>query len=218
MRRHLLFLLLVLSSDFVWSDDLFAQEKPPQPSPPFVADAPAVSGWKVTMTFKRGHPEPADKNSPEHAQWQKSSVAIAYLLVSKSAGHRRTVTQYVQGAQGESYRAGNYLYEHKPGYVAGDVSVNSHFKPDGDFPELAWLSLDNYKDVEVLNGKKYFVFREGADAASGREAWIDVVTKLPFKFSDVLYDRIYEFPLTPPIRVEPSEMIAKRAALDVPPK
>jgi hypothetical protein len=191
--------------------DLRAQESPPKPSPPFVADAPATSGWKITMTPKRGRPAP-DKNSPAYAQWQKTSTAIAEILVSKSGDRMRIVTRYVQGAQAERYRAGVYEYEHKAGFVAWDVMVH-HVAGGGDFPELSWLSLDFYKDIEFADGKKYFVFRDGPDGAPLREAWINVVTKLPLKFNDLSYDRVYEFSPTPPIGIEPSEIIAQKVAL-----
>jgi hypothetical protein len=222
MNFQIAFFLSVFSLTLFSIGVLSAQdEPPPKPTPPFVVDAPAISGWTVTMNYKRGLPEPGDKGSPAYAQWQqwqKSSPAITELLVSKSGDRTRIIVKYAQGVQAERYRVGSFEYLHKPGYVAGDVSVNSHFQATGDFPELSWLSLDNYKDIESSDGKKYFVFREGTDAAPGREAWIDITTKLPGKFNDAMYERIYDFPESPPIGIEPSELIAKRVALSMPPR
>lgn len=183
------------------------------PAPPFVANAPEGGGWRVAFTLKQGLPEPEDKGSPAYAQWQqwkKSSSAIAEVLVSKSHGRERVVTKFVSGGQNEQYMAGAYLFLQKAAFAAGDIVVAPSPVQDGDFPELAWLSEANYAGAESSGGKKYHLFK---DAETGKEAWIDAATLLPHRFDDAVYGRTYEFSTTAPIGIEPSEPIAKRAAL-----
>ena len=212
MNRTCRLLVLIVLPDFAGGGAAQAQKADAPPPAPYVVNAPEVSGWTVAFTFRQGIPEPADKGSPAYAQWQqwrKSSPAIAEVLVSKSHGRERVVTKLVSGSQSEQYMAGAYLFLQKPGLAAGDIVVAPSPVQNGDFPELAWLSETNYADTESSNGKRCYVFKE---ASSGREAWIDAATLLPHKFNDALYDRIYDFS-SAPIGIEPSEPLAKRAAL-----
>ena len=217
MMRTLLRLLLTFAPIVLAGGSLSAQQAGlPQPTPPLVSNAPDTSHWRVGMTSKREAPAPADKNSPAFAQWQdrqKIYSTITEILVSKAGDRRRTLTQYSSGKQDESYLSNGTLFVQRAGFVPGDIYITHQSGPENDFPELSWITLADYVDVEVANGRKYFVFRSQGGAPGGSEAWIDCVTKLPFKFSDASYERTYEFLNDASFSVEPSEIIAKRAAM-----
>ena len=215
-KRHLLFLIALLAATL--GTNLPAQATETQvPTPPFVANAPASSSWKIAVTYKRSYPEPAEKGSTAHEQWkqlQKILPAITKIAVSKSGNRLREVTDYAQGTSDERYCVEGMQFLRMATFVPGDISVGA-VTSNQDFPELGWITLENFTGIQTAQEKKCFVFVSESEG-DRKEAWIDATTKLPVKFNDATYDRLYEFLPLKPSDLDPSPAIAKRVAACIP--
>lgn len=204
MRRLLLFALL-------FPANLPAVEPvDPPPSPPFVARAPAVSRWTVTIVSKL---KPA-------GQYQS--------VICKSGDRRREVTVFSNGSRAETFSLGGISFVQRSGFAPGDVMVKSAPPLSTDFPEFSWLSAQNYVGTAKDHGKKYRVFAyspkvlkpnymgpevavQPAPAETPKiQAWIDAETGLPAKLADSTSERTYQFSEATPTDLDPSPDIQKR--------
>lgn len=191
----------------------------PPPSPPFVARAPAVSRWTVTIVSKL-----------KSASVQEPSGKYQ-TVVCKSGDRRREVTVFSNGSRLETFSVAGLSFIQRSGFAPGDVVVKSAPRLPTDFPELAWLSAQNYVGTEKDHGKKYRVFAyspkvmkpnyrgpntvvqpETTGQAEGAKvsAWIDAETGLPARLADSTSERTYQFSEPTVADLEPSPDIRKR--------
>ena len=210
-KRHFLSLIAILAATL--GSNLPAQQSPQEerPTPPFVINAPAPCSWNVGVIYKRTYPEPTDKSSTAHKQWQelqKILPAITKIVVNKSENRRLEITTYAQGTKDEKYCVDGLQFLRMAAFAPGDIMVGQPGS-DKDFHELDWITLEDYTGIKQAQGKKCFVFVSGTEG-SRMEAWIDTKTKLPVKFSNCNYDRVYEFSKLQPGGLDPSPAIAKR--------
>ena len=192
----------------------------PPPSPPFVARAPAISRWTVTIVSKLKPASPGGQESAGKYQ----------AVIGKSGDRRREVTVFSNGTRAEIFSVAGLSFVQRSGFAPGDVVVKSAPRLPTDFPELAWLSAQNYVGTEKDHGKKYRVFayspkvmkpnysgpetvvqpetagREGAKV----QAWIDAETGLPAKLADSTSERTYQFSEATAADLDPSPDIRKR--------
>lgn len=193
-----------------------AEAVDPPPSPPFVARAPAASRWIVTIVSK----------------FKAAEVAGKYqTVIGKSGDRRREVTVFSNGTRVEIFSVGGLSFVQRSGSAPGDVMVKSSPQQPTDFPELAWLSAQNYVGTARDHGRKYRVFAYSPKVAkpnySGPEtviqpetggrpeeakvqAWIDAETGLPAKLTNSISERTYQFSEVTATDLDPSPDIRKR--------
>lgn len=194
-----------------------AQEPPP--AGPLVKTMPALSRWNVAFQYARKDPRqtaPVVLGQP-----------IARLDVTKSDKLMRLVSSNAAGASIEVWAQGTLQVLKDPGYEHKIVRRSG--SQQGDFPELAWVALSNFKGREMVDQKKCLVFTsefyplQFGDPGlymAGQEnpglsiflgdkvpvtAYIDEATRFPVKLvvgSDV---RVYtlEEPPTSPLEIPP---------------
>lgn len=203
---------------FLAAEALIAQDAKPEPppAPPYVAPAPAVSGWTIIL------------------QASGSTSANAESRVTKvfKAGNRKLeIVDLPQGAKAETFIVNGTSFQRRPGLAPGDIYVESASRAS-DFPELSWVSAENFIGTKTEGGRKYHVYawtpvtlqmdstgsakqmapaRTGTQGGKIIEAWIDAETRLPAKLVNPTFLRKYQFAKASPQDAEPSAEIRQKA-------
>lgn len=145
----------------------------PPPASPFVAPIPEFADWSVVTT----HSNPSGKATPE----ETSKPLVVQTVRTKDIRKQRTTMPI--GDTVELWMLGTLFFTtSENGRVAvSDLMDNIGFEPSSlnTFPGFTWLSSSNYLGTRTVEKGTYYYF-----AQSGKEAWIDIQSKLPFALSD----------------------------------
>lgn len=167
-----------------------AQLDVPPPQSPFVAPLPEFADWTVATS----HPELARKPSSGS---EETKPLVVQTVRTKDIRKQRTTLP--GGETVEIWMIGTlYFTTDDKGRVAiSDLADNVGFDPSSlkGFPGFSWLSISNYAGTRTVEKGTYYYF-----AQSGKEAWIDIKSKLPFALSDESGYTRYTFAAPP---VEP---------------
>ncbi len=199
---------------------------PPPPSPPFVQEPPADATWKVTIVQKNKSTEAAMPSAPPAKPGAPhAAVSLKEEKITRMNDNMRVVKTWSDGNTSEEWRYQGMIIFTQPYnteiYVLGRSKGNGLVFPtmaDSAFPELDWLSAENYVRVENIRQKSAYLFQEAAatmpsppfeknpglplkkNAHLARKVWIDCATHLPVVFDEGGSVRVYEYadpPATP---------------------
>lgn len=165
-----------------------AQDEKPVPSPPFVASVADPAQWVVTLSY----PEDRDKTAPP----PDSKIAAGQIrtILNEKAGntiHRATTTE--NGNTTEEWQVGTNHYQKGWDSTTWGENLKDFAPLAAVFPDLDWLSADNYVGTMNYGGHNCFVFAPGAppkldlsspDGATqldtlAQVAFIDAQSRLP---------------------------------------
>lgn len=185
---------------------LHAQEPQiPPPSPPFLNRMPDHSAWTIVYTPKQAPAIPlapkissSSTNAAPVVQQERTLKEVDGVKMEKT---RQDVYRWSDKQTTEEWSYNGLFLFKDPGMPdicvlapSGGSAAIMGAIPDyskTDFPELAWIGLDNYKaPVTYLQHKCYF-FQTQGHGPFPRQAWIDVATKLPVAFDDGTATRVY---------------------------
>jgi len=185
--KTLCFAALFLSS--MWLHDARAQgtatpqgTPEPPPLPPLLArHLPDFCQWTVDYKYKVAATKEAHDSvmdAYKKLAGQDSSVANAmsnprflYALdpprplrtaVVKTGNIRYEVQSMERGFQSECWAFGDTVVERAPDSRKLDVHMDDP-DPEGEFPELTWLSVSNFKERKKIEGVDCLVFQETVD-------------------------------------------------------
>jgi len=169
-----------------------AIEKGEPPAPPFYHQAPDYAAWVVHV-----------QTPPARTDGAK---VLSELEVTKSPARLRQVSHWVDGTSSELWAYEGFILRQDP--VGGYINILNVNQLEGvpdltkdDFPELLWLSADNFIGKTKKEGHDCYAFQE-----DGKEAWIDIQTGLPWALKDENGAQTYEFVAAPtaPLTLPPN--------------
>lgn len=190
---------------------LLAQETAPQP--PLIATAPEVSRWTIAT----------------EAATSASAPKGPVVTICKAGKYRLEITVTPQGTRSESFVVNGLSFQKRPGFAAGDIYVEN--ATVGDFPEFAWVKVENFVAAKSEGGRKYHVYawtpaslvmdptgssrqvapaRSGAQGGKTIEAWIDAETRLPARLVHPSFRKVFTFAKSSPSDALPSAEIRSR--------
>lgn len=159
----------------------------PPPASPFIAPIPEFADWTVVTTQGKTDSKPlASGESP------KPSI----IQTTRTREVRRQRSTFPNGESLELWMLGTLFFTTgENGRVAiSDLMDNVGFEPSSlnAFPGFSWLSLSNYAGTRTVEKGTYYYFTQ-----SGKEAWIDITSKLPFALNDGTSYTRYTFAAPP---------------------
>lgn len=160
----------------------------PPPTSPFIAPIPEFADWTVVTTRPGSSGKSA--STPEEA----AKPLIIQTVRTKDVRKQRTTLP--NGDTLELWMLGTLFFTtSENGRVAiSDLMDNVGFEPSSlnTFPGFSWLNSSNYVETRTVEKATFYYF-----AQSGKEAWIDIQTKLPFALADAAGYTRFTF-ATPP--------------------
>lgn len=160
----------------------------PPPAAPFVAPIPEFADWTI-LTI---HTDPSKKSSTS----QEESAKPVVIQTVRTKEIRKQKTTFPDGKTLELWMVGTLFFSTgENGRVAiSDLMDNVGFDPSSlnVFPGFSWLSNSNYLGTRAIEKGTYYYFSQ-----SGKEAWIDIQSKLPFALADESSYTRYTFAAPP---------------------
>jgi hypothetical protein len=147
----------------------------PPPTSPFIAPIPEFADWTVVTTHANSSGK--SPSAPEEA----AKPFVIQTVRTKEIRKQRTTLP--GGEAVEVWMLGTLFFTtSENGRVAiSDLMDNIGFEPASlnAFPGFSWLNIANYRGTRTVEKGTYYYF-----AQSGKEAWIDIQSKLPFALAD----------------------------------
>jgi len=169
---------------------LAAQEEIPPPRAPFVAPIPGFADWSI-----RAVPPAAQGQDKGPSLINERTPVVTQTTRTQSIRHR--VVTYGDGSKLETWQSGTAMMSDLDASqvaVADMTQVQSFDLATQDiFQETAWVNIQNYQGIAILDKAKYYHYASG-----DQEAWIDIATKLPvaYKKDGLLYRFQFNTPPT----------------------
>jgi hypothetical protein len=189
----------------------------PPPSAPYVAVPPDFAEWSVSVT-PQAKSKPAETSSPEAVKSVPASGpgGVTAIKSTKTGKIKRDVLEYKGRPSQEYWFAGDYivtLRSNRKDYAIVDASIMNPgpeikgiYRELGKrvlspgFPGCDWIDKKHYQGVVLFEKTRpsYYYALKGAAPDTGEqivaaEAWIDVETKLPLRYSSEGIDFTYRF-------------------------
>jgi len=171
-------------------------EKTPLPPGPILNQAPAFAEWQITYFYGN----PARGNSPPPSTGSGKPPPDPNLpklfTMTRTKPLWRAVFVNMGGQRSELLWDGEFRFTIGPKdtdvtYTAPGIGISGldHYSSQGDFPDVGWVSVDNYLGVQ--KGTTFWVFQQGPD---GPMAWIDFNTHFPVRWQSPTGEvRTYQF-------------------------
>ena len=176
---------------------------------------PAFSKWQIVFSYDND--KPAGEAAVPAANGFKATSLARQVTVTRTNSLWHAIVVDTDGTSQECWGEGDFVY-YKPNSTSPPLGFHNDKRlgfggssrfatsyPQGDFPDLAWVSPKTY-----IGGQKgLFIFREGGD--TGATAWIAADTWYPVSWKKGKETRVFHVlaPPTDPITF-PSD-IAKMA-------
>lgn len=166
----------------------------PPPEAPLVANVPENADW--TVTSKDSSQEKGKKGKSAGPAW-----LITEVRSTKAGPVRRDLVTSADGVTREVWFTENYrIWKTDQGEISvndfGAASVPDPADPNpsvpAGFPGVAWVSLDNFSNIEDFNGEPCYHY-----VSEHNEAWISVKTKLPAGYKSGTTTYSYKFNAPP---------------------
>jgi hypothetical protein len=204
-------LTAVLSLILIGLSQLAAQTPArPAPKTPILRRAPDFASWTVQLSY----PDEKEKAAAPATPPDGRSDRIRSVTVSKTGKTYRELTTWTSGRREEKWTFGGVqltTVNNGRSIVLIEAPTSEEPSPEysdftrSDFPELQWVSVENYTGVQNHQGKPAYRF-ESARERETMTAFLSTETQLPFSFSMRDAERSYVFnppptaPLAPPER------------------
>ncbi len=160
----------------------------PKPVPPFLSPVPDNSSCTIAVS----HLDSPAKPPPGHR-------LINQLVITKSAATRELLSVYTDGSRSEVWFSQGYRIEQLPGHHEVMITPlpRGNDSASIDFPNLQWLALDNYVDIENQKDKTCWHFKTQVQLKEQNlifdySAYIDCKTKRPvvWEFGTTHYELV----------------------------
>ena len=177
----------------------------PPPHDPALSRAPEFAAWTVTYKYRprEANPDPAAPPLPEPERPQTLSIQKTHKTYCEQL-------RLTSGAKSEKWVFENIQLM----MPVGNQSIVAVSAPNGDeypspdysdysacdFQGLDWISLANYRGVEVYQGANVYRFE-----ADGESALLSTDTQLPVIASDKTGTQVYTFGPPPTAELVPSK-------------
>jgi hypothetical protein len=206
--------------------------------PVMINPMPTFSQWTVDCTYtdvtKPGDNsqmqklQKAAQTDPLLAKQLKDPQFLASLkdsrpkriVITKTGDTRHEETVFISGDSEADWRIGNIEVSRATAAPQWEAKVKAGFAAK-DFPELQWVSADNFTGVKAENGRKFLAFQEARHDTEGNDlgmatAYIDVDTRYPasYRFRTEVRQYTIQPPPVSPLAV-PGEVAAASQALTV---
>ena len=166
-------------------------QQAPEPTAPYVRNAPPVSVWKVLFTKRKAAP-------PEAAAQYPGSMDLKEMDVTKANTTRHEVIIYNAGQiTNRWFIAEKVIYTNEGNptiFVFDTLDENSKLMfPNytaSDFPELQWISRASYAGLQKVGNEVCYYYSEPDGT---RQAWIAQATGLPVAYTDGGTAQSYSF-------------------------
>lgn len=193
-------------------------DKPSLPDP-ILHRVSDLTPW--TVVFRSGQ-----QNSGP--QTGASKPKTTFIIKSKNIYH--IIENQSNGSILDKWYVAGMLIKFPPNTEKWSMSNSDINFSQTDFPELSWLSKENYTGVQKVNGKDAYAFKtqyviideNGHPETFFRTATVDVETQWPIYFTDGPSAVTYQYgkpssaPLSIPSKV--SAVIAQQVGFDSPPR
>lgn len=186
--------------------------KLPPPKAPALRRAPALASWTVTFRYK-------DEDSKAQAPAGKPALndRVRTITVTKSGKTYWEQGVMISGKKYEKWVLDGAQLKTMPG--GNEMAMipkpdEEHPQPDYsdysrcDFPELDWVSLENYREATTYEDKPAYFFEAGESGDRGGRVLLSEA-QLPFSFSNRESVRTYVFNPAPAAPLVLPEKIAK---------
>jgi hypothetical protein len=193
-----------------------AQEQPALPAGTLLKSAPKFSQWEIHFSYgssANSSDEPAPTPDPA-AQLPPQEVTVT---LTRPLWH--AVLLDTMGRKSETWFDGTNAYLILPGTplpnpVATDATDNlpdylNYMAKKADFPDMDWISLQNYVGQESIDGVNCLVFKKTGDVEE--KAWINADTRLPVRWTKANETRDFTFLQAPSAKLELPDAIKRIA-------
>jgi hypothetical protein len=135
---------------------------------PILSRLSDYAAWTETFKSKAKAPAPAAGPIQGAAPSPQELRTIKEIRTIKGPQNRRTIKQWSDGLTTESWVVGGSVLQEEPGqpdiYIfteatraASSITLGDDYSKT-DFPELSWLSVQNYSGVRSYQGRSCYVF------------------------------------------------------------
>ncbi len=196
----------------------FALAQPAPPKSPLLQRAPHLASWTIATSFAETTKKPGQN---EDQPFKPDPGFPKNVVVTKSNKTYHEQTTFFSGlAEDKWIFDGAQLRSVPPTNVVVYVPEPDpdHPRPDysdytkSDFPELSWISIENYKGIQNYQGKPCYAF-ESTDSAGYKLTALLSDAQLPVYTTHGIIGRIYIFNAPPTSPLSPPQNF--QAALDL---
>lgn len=185
-------------------------EYPPLPEP-ILHRVTDLTPWKIVFRSLQQNPPP-----------QSGASQAKTTSIVKSGNVYHIVESQPNGATLDKWSIDGMLVKFPPNTDRWSISNTDLNFSKTDFPELPWISKENYTGVQKVNGKDAYLFKaqytiideNGQPEIVTQTAAIDVATQWPLYSTDGASAVLYQYgsPGTTPLTIPPkvSAAIAKQ--------
>jgi hypothetical protein len=202
MKRNPLFfgaLWLGALTGIVLADPDASYDAKPLPPGPIVIPAPDFASWQITYDYGSDKTGQGSTTSSADDPANSPTGLPKMITMTRTRPLWHAVLVDMAGNKKETWYDGTTRFQVVGSQVIPSNAMSTHsmafkdyFGGDADFPDIAWVSADNYLGTQ--KGTVYWVFREGPDGAM---VWIDSSTHYPARWQQGTEVRTFQF-LSPP--------------------
>jgi hypothetical protein len=194
-----LFLIIAWSASAQQMSPSAENEKPPLPDP-ILRRVTDLTPWKLVF-----------RTVPQTANVPSSSSQSRTTSIIKSKSIYHIVENQPNGPSFDKWCIDGMLVKFPPNTDKWSISTTDINFSQSDFPELPWLSKENYTGVQKINGNDAYIFKtqytvtdeNGQPEIINQTAAVDVVTRWPIYSTNGQAAVIYQYgnPLSTPLSI-----------------